>query len=114
MSDLILGSLGESLIRLIQDLSNPIFDLYFGVLTTLGDSLPIIIVFVLLYYTFDKDFISRMIYLLIFSVHLNQIAKIFFHNPRPYLYNSEFQVTTDTLGKQTLWGAGGYSFPSGH
>ncbi|MHA1205946.1 MAG: hypothetical protein ACTSSO_00080 [Candidatus Hodarchaeales archaeon] len=36
MSDFILGPLGESLIRLIQDLSNPIFDLYFGVVTTLG------------------------------------------------------------------------------
>ncbi|MHA1443126.1 MAG: phosphatase PAP2 family protein [Candidatus Hodarchaeales archaeon] len=114
MSDFILGPLGESLIRLIQDLSNPIFDLYFGVVTTLGNSLPIIIVFALLYYTFDKDFIIRMIYLLIFSVSFNHIAKIFFHNPRPYIYDSEFQVTTDALGKQTPWGEEFYSFPSGH
>ncbi len=114
MSDVILGPLGEFLIRLIQDLSNPIFDLYFGVVTTLGGTLPIIIIFVLLYYTFNKDFMSRMIYLVILSVHLNRITKIFFHNPRPYLYNSEFQVTTDVLGKQTIWGAEGYSFPSGH
>ncbi|MHA1512617.1 MAG: phosphatase PAP2 family protein, partial [Candidatus Hodarchaeales archaeon] len=114
MSDFILGPLGESLIRLIQDLSNPIFDLYFGVVTTLGNSLPIIIVFALLYYTFDKDFIIRMIYLLIFSVSFNHIAKIFFHNPRPYIYDSEFQVTTDVLGKQTPWGEEFYSFPSGH
>ena len=114
MSDLILGSLGEFLIRLIQDLSNPIFDLYFGVVTTLGDTLPVIVVLVLLYYTINKDFMSRMIYLVILSNLLNRITKIFFHNPRPHLYNSEFQVTTDVLGKQTTWGAGGYSFPSGH
>jgi len=114
MSDYILGSLGENLIRLIQSLSNPIFDLYFGVVTTLGDTLPVLIVLVLLYYTFNKDLMSRMMYLLIFSVHLNSIIKIFFHNPRPYLYDSEFQVTTDALGKSTSWGAAGYSFPSGH
>ncbi|MHA1205947.1 MAG: phosphatase PAP2 family protein [Candidatus Hodarchaeales archaeon] len=57
---------------------------------------------------------SKVIYLVILSNLLNHITKIFFHNPRPYLYDSEFQVTTDTLGKQTTWGAGGYSFPSGH
>lgn len=114
MSDFILGSLGEFLIRLIQDLSNPIFDLYFGVVTTLGDTLPILIILVLLYYTFNKDFISRMMYLLVISVHVNYIVKIFFHNPRPYLYDSDFQVTTDALGKTTSWGAKGYSFPSGH
>ncbi|MCK4847556.1 MAG: phosphatase PAP2 family protein [Candidatus Heimdallarchaeota archaeon] len=114
MSDFILGPLGESLIRLIQDLSNPIFDLYFGVVSTLGDTLPILIILVLFYYTFNKDFMSSMIYLLIFSVYINHIVKIFFHNPRPYLYNAEYQVTTDTLGKSTTWGADYYSFPSGH
>ena len=114
MSDFILGPLGEFLIRLIQDLSNPILDLYFGVVTTLGETLPIIVVLVLLYYTLNKDFMSKVIYLVILSNLLNHITKIFFHNPRPYLYDSEFQVTTDVLGKQTTWGAEGYSFPSGH
>ena len=114
MSDFILGPLGESLIRLIQDLSNPIFDLYFGIATVLGDTLPTLIVVVLLYYTYNKDFLSKIVYLLIFSAHLNRVAKILFHNPRPYLYDSEFQVTTNALGKQTLWGASGHSFPSGH
>ena len=114
MTDFILGPLGESIIRIIQNLSNPILDLYFGVVTTLGDSLPILIILVLLYYTVNKGFISRLITFLILSVHLNHIAKVFFHNPRPYLYDSEFQVTTNTLGKETVWGAKGYSFPSGH
>jgi hypothetical protein len=57
---------------------------------------------------------SRMIYLLIFSPHFNVIAKVFYHNPRLFICKSEFQVTTNALGKQTTWGAGGYSFPSGH
>ncbi len=114
MSDFVLGPLGESLTRLIQDLSSPVFDLYFGVVTTLGDTLPILIVIVLLYYTYNKDFLSKMVYLLIFSAYLNRATKVFFHNPRPYLYKSEFQVTTNALGKQTLWGASGFSFPSGH
>ena len=98
-----------------QTLQNMIFDLYFGVVTTLGDTLPILIIVVILYYTVDKDFINGLIYLLILSAHLNVVAKIFFHNPRPFVYNAEeFQVTTNVFGKETIWGAGGYSFPSGH
>ncbi|MHA2167227.1 MAG: hypothetical protein ACXAAT_15330, partial [Candidatus Hodarchaeales archaeon] len=75
MSDFILGPIGESLIHLIQDLSNPIFDLYFGVVTVLGDTLPTLIVLVLLYYTYNKDFLSKIVYLLIFSAHFNRVTK---------------------------------------
>ena len=115
MSDLILGALGEQILYFLQGLQNMIFDLYFGVVTTLGDTLPILIIVVLLYYTVDKEFIVGLIYLLIFSAHLNNAAKVLFHNPRPFVYNAqEFQVTTDVLGKQTVWGADGFSFPSGH
>ena len=115
MSDLIFGALGEDILLFLQTLQNMIFDLYFGVVTTLGDTLPILIIVVILYYTVDKDFINGLIYLLILSAHLNGVAKIFFHNPRPFVYSAqEFQVTTKVFGKETIWGAGGYSFPSGH
>jgi membrane-associated phospholipid phosphatase len=115
MSDLIFGALGEEILLFLQTLQNMIFDLYFGVVTTLGDTLPILIIVVLLYYTVDKDFINGLIYLLILSAHLNVVAKILFHNPRPFAYNAqEFQVTTNVFGQETVWGAGGYSFPSGH
>jgi membrane-associated phospholipid phosphatase len=114
MSDLILGPLGEQILQSIQNFSIPILDLYFGVVTTFGDTLPIIIIIVLLYYTINKEFMSRLFYLLIFSAHFNYIVKIFFHNPRPYLYDSSYRVTTNVLGKQTVWGAKYYSFPSGH
>lgn len=115
MSDLIFGALGESIILFIQSLQNMLFDLYFGVVTTLGDTLPILIIVVLLYYTVDKDFINGLIYLLILSKHLNIVAKIFFHNLRPFAYNAqEFQVTTNVFGKETIWSAKEFSFPSGH
>ncbi|MHA1995586.1 MAG: phosphatase PAP2 family protein [Candidatus Hodarchaeales archaeon] len=115
MSDLLFGPFGESLLHLIQGVSNVFLDIYFGVLTTLGNTLPILIILVLLYYTLDKEFLPRVIYLLIFSAHLNYVAKIFFHNPRPFVYNAEeFQVTTNVLNQETVWGAEGFSFPSGH
>ncbi len=115
MSDLLFGPLGESILQLIQGISNMFFDIYFGVLTTLGNTLPILIILVLLYYTLNKELIPRLIYLLVFSAHLNSVAKIFFHNPRPYVYNAEkFQVTTNVLNQETIWGAEGFSFPSGH
>ncbi|MFX0085705.1 MAG: phosphatase PAP2 family protein [Candidatus Hodarchaeota archaeon] len=114
MSDLILGTLGQQILRTIQEFTNPILDLYFGVVTTFGDTLPIVIIIVLLYYTMNKEFMSRLFYLLILSAHFNYVVKIFFHNPRPYVYDSSFRVTTDVLGKQTVWGAKYYSFPSGH
>jgi hypothetical protein len=42
------------------------------------------------------------------------VMKIFFHNPRPFVFNkSKYQVTTN-IGKETVWGASDYSFPSGH
>jgi membrane-associated phospholipid phosphatase len=115
VSDLIFGALGEDILLFLQTLQNMIFDLYFGVVTTLGDTLPILIIVVILYYTVDKDFINGLIYLLILSAHLNIVAKIFFHNPRPFVYDAqEFQVTTNVFGTETIWGADGYSFPSGH
>ncbi len=114
MSDILLGQIGEQILQLIQGFSNPILDIYFGVVTTFGDTLPILIIIVLLYYTINKQFLTRLIYLLIFSAHFNWISKAFFHNPRPYLHDPNFRVTTNVLGKQTVWGAKGFSFPSGH
>jgi membrane-associated phospholipid phosphatase len=114
MSDLILGILGEQLLELIQSFSNSILDLYFGVSSTLGDTLPILIIIVLLYYTVNKEFIKKLIYLLIFSAHLNVVTKIFFHHPRPYQYDvKKYQVTTN-VGIETTWSASGYSFTSRH
>jgi membrane-associated phospholipid phosphatase len=114
MSDFILSSIGEELLKIIQGFANPFFDLYFGVLTSAGNTLPIIIILILLYYTINKEYSLRFAILLIFSAHFNIIAKIFFHNPRPYLHDTSFRVTTDIFGHQTIWGANGYSFPSGH
>ncbi len=115
MTDLIFGALGETILKWILGFSTSILDLFFGVVTTLGNTLPIIIILLLLYYTADKAFISHLIYILIFSAHLNEVIKVFFHNPRPYIYNpEEFQVSTEVLGKKTIWGAKGFSFPSGH
>ncbi|MHA2346501.1 MAG: phosphatase PAP2 family protein, partial [Candidatus Hodarchaeales archaeon] len=115
MTDLILGTIGETILKFIYGFSNSLFDLFFGVVTTIGNTLPIIVIIVLLYYTVDKSFINHLIYIIIFSAHLNEVFKVFFHNPRPFVYNAEeFQVTTNVLGKKTIWGASGFSFPSGH
>ncbi|MHA2175470.1 MAG: phosphatase PAP2 family protein [Candidatus Hodarchaeales archaeon] len=115
MTDLILGIIGETILKFIYGFSNSLIDLFFGVVTTIGNTLPIIVIIVLLYYTVDKSFINHLIYIIIFSAHLNEVFKVFFHNPRPFVYNAEeFQVTTNVLGKKTIWGATGFSFPSGH
>lgn len=115
MSDLILGALGEQILYFLQGLQNVIFDLYFGVVTVLGDTLPILIIAVLLYYTVDKEFMTGLIYLLIFSRHLNIVTKIFFHNPRPCVYKpDQFLVTTHALGETVWHDPGDFSFPSGH
>ncbi|MHA1332096.1 MAG: phosphatase PAP2 family protein [Candidatus Hodarchaeales archaeon] len=113
MSDLIFNKLGEQILELIQNFSNPILDLYFGVATTFGNTLPILIIIILVYYNFNKEYMSKLIYLLIISVHLNNIAKVFFHSPRPFQYDEKYRVTTSIL-RETTWGADGFSFPSGH
>jgi undecaprenyl-diphosphatase len=114
LSDLVFGLAGEELLELIQSFSHPILDLYFGIVTTLGDTFPIIVLIVLLYYTVNKDFVKKLAYLIVFSAHMYNVMKIFFHNPRPYVFNkSKYQVTTN-IGKETVWGASNYSFPSGH
>ncbi len=114
MSDFLFGPIGEKLLELIQSFSNPVLDLYFGIITTLGDTLPILIIIILLYYTINKEFINKVIYVLIFSAHLNTVAKIIFHNPRPFQYDIKYQKITNVFGMETTWSAGGYSFPSGH
>ncbi len=114
MSDLVFGIAGEELMEFIQSFSHPFLDLYFGIVTTLGNTLPIIILIVLLYYTVNKDFVKKLAYTIVFSAHMYNVMKIFFHNPRPFVFNkSKYQVTTN-IGIETVWGASGYSFPSGH
>lgn len=113
MSDLVFGSFGEQILEFIQSFSSDFLDLFFGIITSLGSTLPILIIFVLLYYTFNKEYILKIMYLLIISAHLNSLLKIFFHFPRPYVYDEKYKVTTHIL-RETVWEDMRYSFPSGH
>lgn len=93
------------LIRAIQSISSPIFDLVMYGFTNFGESLFFIMVFFILYWCYSKEFAMKYTLIFLLSVGVNQLTKNIVKRPRPYTVDS----TINNLYTQT-----GYSFPSGH
>lgn len=94
------------IIEFLREISNPVFDWFFRIITEVGDQYFFIVVGAILFWTIDKKYAHKfvMTYLLVSLV--NEGLKAIFKRPRPYLEDS----ITAPLGYETT----GYSFPSGH
>jgi membrane-associated phospholipid phosphatase len=84
---------------------SPALDLPFKALTALGEQEFFMLMLPLVYWCIDREAGSRLIFLFLISVYLNQIAKAVFNQPRPFEYDPRVRQLTHATG-------GG--LPSGH
>ena len=95
---------GLELISSIQQVDLPQVDLFFQMITFLGDETFYLILFPFLLWCIDFNFGLRLGIIFLLSVYINAGAKTFFHLPRPFEILPEIQKIQAT----------GYGFPSGH
>ncbi len=102
-----LQSFELDILRSLREISNPFFDFLTEVITFLGEQYVVILILVLLYFTYDKKLGKKMAYIIFTSTCVNGAIKGLVARPRPFVVDP----TLDSVRKQT---ATGYSFPSGH
>ena len=94
------------IIKQLQSFSNSFFDMFFQGITILGEETFILLFFVILYWTINKDLGKFIGYTFFISLLINTSLKEFFHTTRPIGIDGIRSLRTST--------AIGYSFPSGH
>lgn len=96
-------------LRFLEGLRTPFFDLFFSLITHLGEETVFILMGLVFFWCIDK----RQGYY-VFSVGfigtlINQFLKLWFRVPRPWVKDPTFTIVESARAEAT-----GYSFPSGH
>lgn len=98
--------MGLDIIRSIQSISSPLFDVLFELFTILGEETLVIPLLALLYWAVDKRFGEFVGFSIFTSYLFNNALKDIFKSPRP-IGEEGIRVLREST-------ATGYSFPSGH
>ncbi len=93
----------------LQNIRNPVLDAIFLAFTRLGEETVVLVVVLLFYWCLDKRMGLRLGLCYFAGGWLNQLLKLAFLVPRPFLLDSRLQPHEAALDSAT-----GYSFPSGH
>ncbi len=97
----------ESILYFFRDISNPVLDKIFTIITMLGEQYFIIAVISLVYWNISKQYGFILSFSFLVSVASSEILKLLFHTKRPFeVLENLYPVRMET--------ALGYSFPSGH
>jgi membrane-associated phospholipid phosphatase len=99
------GNMDLQLVEFVQSFRTEFLDLFFSLITELGDETVFIVVVGLIYWTMSKSYGYRYAMVFLSSVVLNETLKELIARPRPYTNPSVTSVTPQTSG---------YAFPSGH
>lgn len=94
------------IIRYIQQFSNPFLDIFFQLITMMGEDVFFIFVTTVIYWCVDKDLGYKLGFVTLTSASINLGTKEFFKIPRP--------IGQPGIRSLRVHTAGGYSFPSGH
>ena len=93
----------------LESIRTPLCDAFFSLVTYLGDELVFLVIAFSLFWCFDKFFGYYIVSVGLVSTVFNQFLKLLCRVPRPWVLNPELT----TVGN-SIEGAGGFSFPSGH
>ena len=96
-------------LRVLAEIRNPVLDAVMQFFTTFGEESLFILLALAFFWCIDK----KRGYFLLFTgfagIAINQILKMVFRIPRPWVLDPEFEIVSSAREQAT-----GYSFPSGH
>jgi len=96
-------------LHFIEDIRNPILDSFFSLITHLGEETFFLVIAILFFWCVNKREGYFILITGLVGTVANQLAKLFFRVPRPWILDPDFTVVGDAKIEAT-----GYSFPSGH
>ncbi len=108
MSDFIFGQLGVDIIHFVQSFSNPVFNVFFIIITNFGNVPFYLVVIALIYWFVSKKMAAHLAAALIIFGYITEVIKGFVGWKRPYQTYSSPEIKL--IGPAPT----GYSFPSGH
>ena len=93
----------------IESIRNPFFDWLFALITHLGEEIFFLAIAILFFWCVNKREGYFILITGLVGTVVNQIAKLFFRIPRPWVIDPDFDIVESAREEAT-----GYSFPSGH
>ena len=96
-------------LHLLEEIRTPVGDVFFSMITRLGEETVFLIIGLLFFWCVDKAEGYYMILTGLCGTLLNQFLKIVCRVPRPWVLDDKM-----TIVESARAGAAGYSFPSGH
>lgn len=93
----------------LESIRNPVFDAFFALITHLGEETFFLVIAIFFFWCINKREGYFILITGLIGTVVNQIAKLFFRIPRPWVLDSNFDIIESARAEAT-----GYSFPSGH
>ncbi len=93
----------------LRDISNPFFDFLFALITHLGEETVFLVLAIFVFWCVNKREGYYILIVGLVGTVVNQLAKLVFRVPRPWVLDSNFEIVESAREEAT-----GYSFPSGH
>lgn len=97
------------LLYLLESLRFPAMDQFMLLVTSLGEETAFLVAAMIVFWCVDKKKGYYVLAVGFFGTLVNQILKLIFRVPRPWILDPEF-----TIVEQAREAAAGFSFPSGH
>ena len=97
------------ILRSLEQVRVPFLDMVHLILSYLGSEIAAVVVAFAVYWCISKRSGIFLFVNCIFASGVNQIVKLFFHVPRPFVKYEDFHEVE--IARSTM---GGFSFPSGH
>lgn len=96
-------------LHFLQSIRNPFFDWFFALITHLGEETFFLVIAIMFFWCINKREGYFILITGLVGTVVNQIAKLFFRVPRPWVLDPDFEIVESAREEAT-----GYSFPSGH
>ena len=93
----------------LESIRNPVFDAIFALITHLGEETFFLVIAILFFWCINKREGYFILITGLVGTVVNQMAKLFFRIPRPWVLDPDFNIIESARAEAT-----GYSFPSGH
>ena len=93
----------------LESIRNPFFDWFFSLITHLGEETFFLVIAILFFWCVNKREGYFILITGLVGTVVNQMAKLFFRIPRPWVLDPDFEIIESAREEAT-----GSSFPSGH